>query len=144
MSDELLVRCVCGWETVGTKPQVVAATQEHGRAIHNMAATPDEVMAMAGPAELAVVDVPEARRFEAHVGSKTIGFTRYAQRDGAIQLLHTEIDPSVEGHGFGSKLAVGVLRDVTSRGLSVVVRCPFIAAYVRRHPADYPGIELRD
>ena len=107
-----------------------------------MAATPAEVLAMSRPAEIDVVDVPEKRRFEARLGTKTIGFTRYAQHDDRIQLLHTEIDPSVEGKGFGSQLAVGVLSDVTSRGLSVVVRCPFIGAYVRRHRAEYPEVEL--
>lgn len=142
MSDQLLVRCSCGWQTVGTEAEVVPATQEHGRNVHNMAATPDEVMAMSGPAEIDVVDVPETRRYEAHLGSQTIGYTRYAQHDGAIQLLHTEIDPSVEGKGFGSQLAVGVLNDVVSRDLAVTVRCPFIAAYVRRHQADYPDVEL--
>ena len=92
--------------------------------------------------ELAVVDVPEQRRFEARLGSQTIGFTRYAERDGRIALLHTEIDPSVEGQGYGSKLASGVLDAVLARGLEVVVHCPFIGAYVRRHAAEYPGIDL--
>ena len=91
-----------------------------------------------------VVDVPESRRFEARLGETSIGFTRYALREGSIQLLHTEIDPSVEGQGYGSQLAKGVLADATSRGLSVVVRCPFIAAYVRRHAAEYPGVEIAE
>jgi predicted GNAT family acetyltransferase len=91
----------------------------------------------------AVVDVPEQRRFEARLGSRTIGFTQYASRDDMIMLLHTEIDPSVEGQGFGSRLAAGILADVTSRPLSVVVRCPFIAAYVERHADQYPTVEVR-
>lgn len=43
----LRVRCVCGWEVVGTEEEVVPATQEHGRLVHNMAATRDQVLAMA-------------------------------------------------------------------------------------------------
>jgi predicted small metal-binding protein len=43
----VLVRCVCGWETSGPESSVVAATQEHGRALHNMAATREQVLAMA-------------------------------------------------------------------------------------------------
>ena len=42
----LLVRCACGWETTGNEDEVVAATQEHGRRIHNMLPTRDEVLAM--------------------------------------------------------------------------------------------------
>jgi predicted GNAT family acetyltransferase len=69
-------------------------------------------------------------------------FSQYRQGDGTIELLHTEVDPDFEGKGFGSKLAAAVLADVTGRELRVVVLCPFISAYVRRHRADYPGIEL--
>ncbi len=43
----LRLRCACGWETAGTAEEVVAATQEHGRRLHNMEATRDEVLAMA-------------------------------------------------------------------------------------------------
>ena len=96
------------------------------------------------PPEFAVVDVPEKRRFEARLGSDTIGFTQYGMRDGMIALLHTEIDPSVEGRGFGSRLASGILADVTSRDLTVIVRCPFIASYVERHRDEYPpSVEVR-
>lgn len=47
--DELHVRCACGWETSGPEEEVVAATREHGRRMHNMVPTRDEVLAMAGP-----------------------------------------------------------------------------------------------
>ena len=41
------VRCACGWETTGDEDAVVAATQEHGRRLHNMEATREQVVAMA-------------------------------------------------------------------------------------------------
>ena len=48
MNDEpITVRCVCGWETTGLEEEVVIATIEHGRRLHNMTATRDEVLAMA-------------------------------------------------------------------------------------------------
>jgi predicted small metal-binding protein len=47
MSDaDLRVRCACGWETSGTEDEVVAATREHGRRLHNMEPSRDEVLAM--------------------------------------------------------------------------------------------------
>jgi hypothetical protein len=45
----LRVRCVCGWEVVGSEEEVVPATQEHGRRVHNMPATREQVLAMAAP-----------------------------------------------------------------------------------------------
>ena len=48
MHDELItVRCVCGWETTGAEDDVIVATAEHGRRLHNMTPTRDEVLAMA-------------------------------------------------------------------------------------------------
>ena len=47
MGDETItVRCVCGWETTGSEDDVVSATMEHGRRLHNMTPTHDEVLAM--------------------------------------------------------------------------------------------------
>jgi predicted small metal-binding protein len=45
--DRLTVRCLCGWETTGTEDEVVSATGDHGRLLHNMDATRDEILAMA-------------------------------------------------------------------------------------------------
>jgi predicted small metal-binding protein len=38
-------RCGCGWEITGSEDEVVDATIDHGRRIHNMTATRDEVLA---------------------------------------------------------------------------------------------------
>jgi predicted GNAT family acetyltransferase len=94
--------------------------------------------------ELQIVDVRDRRRYEVRVGSRVVGHTRYARSGEAITLVHTEVDADQEGKGIASRLAAAVLADVTGRDLSVVVRCPFIAAYVRRHAGDYPTVELRD
>jgi predicted small metal-binding protein len=40
---------VCGWESSGDEDTVVAATQDHGRRLHNMEATREQVVAMAVP-----------------------------------------------------------------------------------------------
>ena len=39
-------RCACGWEATGPVDEVIEATIEHGRRIHNMEATRDEVLAV--------------------------------------------------------------------------------------------------
>ena len=47
MEDPILrLRCACGWETTGSEEELVAATQEHGRRMHNMSASRAEVLAM--------------------------------------------------------------------------------------------------
>ena len=42
----ITVRCACGWETTGPEDAVVDATVEHGRQLHNMVPTRDDVLAM--------------------------------------------------------------------------------------------------
>jgi hypothetical protein len=44
--SEYTNRCACGWEVTGPLDDVVDATIDHGRRIHNMEATRDQVVAM--------------------------------------------------------------------------------------------------
>ncbi len=43
--------CACGWETCGTEDEIVAASREHGKTLHNMDVTREQAMAMASPIE---------------------------------------------------------------------------------------------
>jgi hypothetical protein len=51
MTDQAIrrLRCACGWEASGEFDQLVVAAQEHGRRIHNMVPTTEEVEAMLLP-----------------------------------------------------------------------------------------------
>jgi predicted small metal-binding protein len=48
--DLVTNRCACGWEMTGPVDQVVEATIDHGKRIHNMVATRDDVLAALGRA----------------------------------------------------------------------------------------------
>jgi predicted GNAT family acetyltransferase len=48
--------------------------------------------------------------------------------------VHTDVDPRSEGKGAGAALLQGALDDVRARGLKVRPYCPFVAAYLQRHP----------
>jgi predicted GNAT family acetyltransferase len=62
------------------------------------------------------------------------GLAAYRRRGDRIVFTH--IDPAFEGHGVGSALAKAALDDVRARGLRAVPLCPFIRAWIDRHP-DY-------
>jgi uncharacterized protein len=83
---------------------------------------------------ITVHDNPEQRRYEVFVDGDLGGFSAYRDEPGRRVITHTKIDPDYEGHGVGSALARGALDDVRARGLAVGPRCPFIAAYIERHP----------
>ena len=84
--------------------------------------------------EIRIADNPAERRYEAHLGERLAGFAEYRAMPGRIVFIHTEVLPEFEGRGVGSRLAAGALDDVRARGLGMTPKCPFIAAYVRRHP----------
>ncbi len=83
-----------------------------------------------------VVDEPARQRYEARIGGQVAGFTDYRAVRGRVILVHTEVDPVFEGRGVGRRLASGALDDIRARGLKVTLKCPFIAAFLKRHP-DY-------
>lgn len=84
--------------------------------------------------DIAVVDNPSSHRFEIHVDGQVAGFARYRLEPGKIVFIHTEIDPVYEGKGLGSKLASEALDAARERSLEIDAQCPFIAAYLKRHP----------
>ena len=57
------------------------------------------------------------------------------QREGdTIVFTHTMVPPAIEGRGVGSKLVRAALDAARDRHLTVVPQCPFVAAYIERHP----------
>jgi predicted GNAT family acetyltransferase len=86
-------------------------------------------------AELRIVDNPEEERYEARLDGEVVGFSTYRRIGDRIVFIHTETDPALKGRGVASRLAAGALDDVRARGLKVTPKCPFIAAYIRRHRA---------
>ena len=91
--------------------------------------------------DVQTTDNAEQHRYEARVDGELAGFAAYRLRGERIVLTHTEVDPAHEGKGVGTALARAVLDDIRARGLTAVVQCPFIGAYIRRHPeyADLTG-----
>ena len=81
-----------------------------------------------------VADNPQKHRFELRFDETVAGFAAYRLEPDRVVFTHTEVDPQFEGQGLGSKLAAGALDAVREKGLAIVAQCPFIAAYVKRHP----------
>jgi predicted GNAT family acetyltransferase len=80
-----------------------------------------------------VIENREAHRFEMAIGD-AVAAACYRLEDGEVVLTHTEVPQQLSGQGIGSKLAAGVFRLLRDSGRKAVVRCPFIASWVSRHP----------
>jgi predicted GNAT family acetyltransferase len=83
-----------------------------------------------------VVDTLDKSRFEIYDGEELAGFAEYHLFRDEIAFIHTEIDPAFGGRGLGGVLARGALDAARDAGLSVLPYCPFIRAWITKHP-DY-------
>ncbi len=91
---------------------------------------------------LQIVDAPERKRFEAVRDGTVLGFAAYQKTDELMVFTHTEVDPSVEGQGIGGSLVRGALDQARSLGLRVLPICPFVQAWMARHP-EYVDLDYR-
>jgi uncharacterized protein len=89
---------------------------------------------MSAESEPIVVERNEGKhRYEAQVGGEMAVLT-YASSGDTIIFLHTLVPEPLEGRGIASRLAHTALEDARTAHLQVVAQCPYVAAYVRRHP----------
>jgi predicted GNAT family acetyltransferase len=82
-----------------------------------------------------VRDNPSELRYELLDDGRLVGVIRYRREPGAVALVHTDVDPDLEGTGAGGELVEGALDDLRGRGLGVIPVCPFVRAWIDRHPA---------
>ncbi len=91
---------------------------------------------------LQIMDAPERQRFEAVRDGTILGFAAYQKTDELMVFTHTEVDPSLEGQGVGGSLVRGALDQARSLGLRVLPICPFVQAWMARHP-EYVDLDYR-
>ena len=58
----------------------------------------------------------------------------YQMEDDTIVFTHTVVPEAIEGRGVGSRLIRAALDSARDRKLKVIPQCPFVAAYIERHP----------
>jgi len=92
--------------------------------------------------KLDVVNNAASNRFEIKIGDH-LAVLDYRQRESSIDLKHTEVPAAFEGHGLGAKLAHAALEFAKAQGLTVRASCPYVAAYIKRHP-EYEVLTHRD
>ncbi|MEM1127448.1 MAG: GNAT family N-acetyltransferase [Bacteroidota bacterium] len=100
----------------------------------------------AKPQDLDVVHNEKRARFEIEVEGHLAEANYIRTTNGRIVFTHTEVPVALEGQGLAGRLARHVLGYAREEELVVVPLCPFMAAYIRRHP-EYrdlvlPGFKL--
>jgi predicted GNAT family acetyltransferase len=87
--------------------------------------------------ELNLINVPvihneEAHRFETQVDGlrALMSYRRFPDR---LVVTHTEVPPSLEGHGLAGKLARTALDFARANHLRIVPLCRYLAGFLRKH-----------
>ena len=78
------------------------------------------------------------QRYELAVDGYT-AVSYYKVADGIVTFMHTEVPAELGGKGIGSKLIAGALDLARVDGLKVVALCPFVKAFLDKHP-DYQDL----
>lgn len=81
----------------------------------------------------------EKKRFELEVEGKTAFIEFIVSNENIMFLTHTEVPVALEGKGVGSDIVSKTLEYIREKGFTLAPLCPFVAAYVKRHP-DWKSI----
>ena len=91
---------------------------------------------------IAIEHNESAHHFETRLDGH-LAFVQYRYSDdGDMVLVHTEVPAALGGRGIGGKLAKAALEYARGRELKVVVTCPFITSYIKKHP-EYQSLVVR-
>lgn len=75
----------------------------------------------------------ETHRFEIIVEVHK-AFIDYKEHPGKITLIHTEVEPALEGKGAATAVIEKTLAYIEENGYKLIPLCPLVFAYIKRYP----------
>ncbi|MGK6352659.1 GNAT family N-acetyltransferase [Parapedobacter sp. DT-150] len=83
--------------------------------------------------DLPIVKNEAQRQYQLEVDGQ-LAFIDYKQVSRRVYLIHTEVPKALEGRGIAAALVSKVLTDMEQNGEVLVPLCPYVQAYLKRHP----------
>lgn len=80
-----------------------------------------------------IVNNKRQYRFEIELPGGEVATLEYRWLKGNMVLMHTLVPASERGKGIGALLAKHVLEHARTHHLKVIVYCPFVELYVKKH-----------
>jgi hypothetical protein len=81
-----------------------------------------------------VSDNPENSRYEIRIDGVLAGISEYVDRGEVRVFRHTEVLEGFAGQGLAATLVTEALEDVRAAGGLIRPLCPYVAAFLRKHP----------
>jgi predicted GNAT family acetyltransferase len=82
----------------------------------------------------------EHSRYEVELDDQR-AIIQYRDTAGVRYYLHTEVPEALEGHGIASRMAKAALDEAQAESLTIVPLCPFVRAYIEKHPEYKPMVK---
>src|SRR5215213_7284954 len=73
------------------------------------------------------------QQFEVHMNNE-LAVLQYRFYKDDIALMHTDVPDELSGKGVASALAVYALEWAKEHEKKIIVYCPFVASYLKKHP----------
>jgi len=61
-----------------------------------------------------------------------------------LELVHTEVDPKLRGHGVAEAIAEAAVAHARDHGMRIVATCPYVQRWLEKHPEHKDLIVSRD
>ncbi|MBC7894222.1 MAG: N-acetyltransferase [Cytophagaceae bacterium] len=71
-------------------------------------------------------------RYEAETTTGQVALCEYTRNGEVLSFNHVFTPPVLEGMGIGTRLVLFALDDVRAQGLTIIPRCPFVLAVIRK------------
>lgn len=95
---------------------------------------------MSNPTARHVVHNEQEHRFELPIEDDAIATLGYDRDEaGRYVLTYTRVPNEYSGRGIASKLALDVFEIARTRGFRLILRCPYLTAWLGRHP-EFAGL----
>ena len=78
-------------------------------------------------------DNEDKKQYELRIDTQ-VAKIEYIKAAGTIYLTHTEVPKALEGKGIAKEMVLRTLEDIEKNELTLVPLCPFVAAYIKKHP----------
>lgn len=94
--------------------------------------------------EVTIQNQPEKQRYEAVLNGQVVGFAEYRPLKEAVMFTHTEVNQNMEGQGVASALIRQALEQTRTDHKWVIPMCPFVVAFIQRHPEYLDTVKPED
>ncbi|HEY4206595.1 MAG TPA: GNAT family N-acetyltransferase [Puia sp.] len=82
---------------------------------------------------LNIINNVDRQQFQVIVDGE-LAYLEYRLHNGDIALMHTEVPEKLGGRGIASALAQYALTFAREHKIPVMVYCPFVASWLKKHP----------